>query len=210
MLANSKSIVKNLQLLSLIVIAAIVVASVNIAFAAPLTTPFVSPSSNYAGKASQYAVQFTTASTDTIAKIKMDFPTGTLLTNARVIDVNGIGVGTLSVVGDSLIYTVTSPQSISAGVQITLFVGKIANSPTAAPSNIAITTLNGSDGIIDGPTNGSFTLQTKLGSTLTVVDSTGKVGIGTSTPAEKLDVIGNIRLTGNIVSPNDICIGTCP
>ena len=187
-----------------------VVASINIAFAAPLTTPFVSPSSNYAGKASQYAIQFTTATTGTIAKVKMDFPALTLLTNARVIDATGIGAGTLSVVGDSLIYTVTSPQSISSGTEITIFVGKIANSSTAASSNVAITTLNGSDGIIDGPTNGSYTLQTKLGTTLTVVDSTGKVGIGTATPAEKLDVIGNIRLTGNIVSPNDICIGTCP
>jgi len=37
----------------------------------------------------------------------------------------------------------------------------------------------------------------------------GNVGIGT-TPSEKLDVDGNIRLTSNIVSPNDICIGNCP
>jgi len=42
------------------------------------------------------------------------------------------------------------------------------------------------------------------------VTSNGNVGIGTATPTEKLDVIGNIRLTGNIVSPNDICIGNCP
>ena len=35
------------------------------------------------------------------------------------------------------------------------------------------------------------------------------VGIGTTSPAQKLDVTGNIRLTGNIVSPNDICIGSC-
>jgi len=37
----------------------------------------------------------------------------------------------------------------------------------------------------------------------------GNVGIGTESPVETLDVRGNIRLTGNIVSPNDICIGTC-
>ena len=38
----------------------------------------------------------------------------------------------------------------------------------------------------------------------------GFVGIGTTNPIALLDVEGNIRLTGNIVSPNDICIGNCP
>lgn len=38
----------------------------------------------------------------------------------------------------------------------------------------------------------------------------GDVGIGTENPLEKLDVRGNIRLTGDIISPNDICIGSCP
>ena len=42
------------------------------------------------------------------------------------------------------------------------------------------------------------------------IDSTGNIGIGTVNPDEKLHVIGNIKLTGDIVSDNDICIGTCP
>lgn len=37
----------------------------------------------------------------------------------------------------------------------------------------------------------------------------GNVGIGTTTPTEKLDVAGNIKLSGNIVSDGDICIGSC-
>jgi len=48
------------------------------------------------------------------------------------------------------------------------------------------------------------------GNTETLTLDNGKVGIGTSSPLEKLQVNGNIRLTGNIVSLNDICIGTCP
>jgi len=35
------------------------------------------------------------------------------------------------------------------------------------------------------------------------------VGIGTASPQEKLDVNGNIKLSGNIVSDGDICIGAC-
>ena len=45
---------------------------------------------------------------------------------------------------------------------------------------------------------------------ISVLASNGFVGIGNALPIQKLDVAGNIRLTGNIVSPNDICIGTCP
>lgn len=45
---------------------------------------------------------------------------------------------------------------------------------------------------------------------LAIQRSTGNIGIGTVNPLEDLDVNGNIRLTGNIVSPNDICIGNCP
>jgi hypothetical protein len=45
------------------------------------------------------------------------------------------------------------------------------------------------------------------------IDSSGNVGIGTSSPAQKLDVSGNLRLSGSgtskIVSPNNICIGAC-
>ncbi len=52
--------------------------------------------------------------------------------------------------------------------------------------------------------------STNNGVRIAILAPSGNVGIGTTTPAEQLDVNGNIRLTGNIVSPNDICIGNCP
>ncbi len=36
----------------------------------------------------------------------------------------------------------------------------------------------------------------------------GRVGVGTDTPAERLDVNGNIKLNGNITSDGAICIGS--
>jgi len=45
---------------------------------------------------------------------------------------------------------------------------------------------------------------------ISIKTSDGNVGIGKQNPLEQLDVNGNIRLTGNIVSPNNICIGNCP
>lgn len=35
-------------------------------------------------------------------------------------------------------------------------------------------------------------------------------GIGTTQPSEALDVVGNIKLSGSVVSDGDICIGNCP
>lgn len=61
---------------------------------------------------------------------------------------------------------------------------------------------------IDGGQNAIQIVRNGLGVRSTDFPN-GNVGVGTVTPAEKLDVSGNIRLTGNIVSPNDICIGAC-
>lgn len=43
-----------------------------------------------------------------------------------------------------------------------------------------------------------------------VTTSNGFVGINDIAPAEQLSVNGNIKLTGNILSNGDICIGACP
>ena len=66
----------------------------------------------------------------------------------------------------------------------------------------------GANSYIHSP--GFATIDIFSGNTKTLTANNGRVGIGTGTPIEILDVVGNIRLTGNIVSPTDICIGTCP
>ena len=45
---------------------------------------------------------------------------------------------------------------------------------------------------------------------LSIQRATGNIGIGTIDPTELLDVNGNLRVRGNIVSTGDICIGNCP
>jgi len=60
--------------------------------------------------------------------------------------------------------------------------------------------------------NNAFTIwNPSAGFALLMDHTTGNVGLGTTSPQERLDVNGNIRLNGNILSAGgDICIGTCP
>ena len=44
---------------------------------------------------------------------------------------------------------------------------------------------------------------------LTIDRSSGNIGVGKTGPTEQLDVDGNIKLSGNILSNGDICIGAC-
>lgn len=48
-----------------------------------------------------------------------------------------------------------------------------------------------------------------VGSGKFLVNAIGNVGIGTTTPSKKLDVAGDIKFGGNLVSDGDICIGNC-
>jgi hypothetical protein len=50
-------------------------------------------------------------------------------------------------------------------------------------------------------TNNKIALSVKAGN--------GNVAIGHANPTEELDVNGDIKLSGNILSNGDICIGTC-
>ena len=46
------------------------------------------------------------------------------------------------------------------------------------------------------------------GVTRLFVGGSGNVGVGTASPSERLEVNGNIRLNGDILSDGEICIGS--
>jgi hypothetical protein len=70
------------------------------------------------------------------------------------------------------------------------------------------TAITGISGRQDTPTGSGLSF---LANRLEVmrIAYTGNVGIGTLSPTQKLDVSGNIKLSGSIVSDGDICIGKC-
>jgi hypothetical protein len=56
--------------------------------------------------------------------------------------------------------------------------------------------------------NSSLTFKTNNASAMTILNS-GNVGVGTTTPTEKLEVNGKLKIKDAIVSDGDICIGVC-
>lgn len=200
-----------LIIVGLIVTAAVIVS--NPALAASLTFPIANPSNPFLGKPAQYAIKFITATAGTIKTIDIKFPSGTVFgSTVEVVDVAGIGLGTTTFTDSggtapTVTYTVINPVSIPLGTKIFLFIVKVQNTSIEGNTLLTVTTKNTSGGIIDGPTDHSF----YLGTPPMYIDSTNlRVGIGTLTPTEKLEVNGNIKLTGTkkILGDGDICIGS--
>ena len=61
---------------------------------------------------------------------------------------------------------------------------------------------------VGSQSNHDFTIRTNNGEKVRIT-SGGNIGIGTTTPDAKLDVNGDIKLSGDIISDGYICIGTC-
>src|SRR5437867_9654702 len=107
--------------------------------AGALTNVFVMPSDNVFRSESYYIVAFTTATTGTIKTITMTFPSGFVLTNAKLIEVQNIGAGSIGISGQTITYTVNSAVSMSAGTAIKIMIGKMVNAATAS-NIVAVTT----------------------------------------------------------------------
>ena len=83
--------------------------------------------------------------------------------------------------------------------------GNSANSVGARFQNSAASSRNwniGSSGGGPSPAGSFFIYDDTASATRMSIDSSGNVGIGTASPAEKLDVVGNIKLSGNLVVAN--------
>jgi hypothetical protein len=115
----------------------------------------VVPMSNLATMQTTYDIIFTATSGGTIKTVEMTFGSNFNIASAtRLIENAGIGLGTLSVTGQTLKYTVNNAASISAGTVIRLEIARIiANLPGSF--TVSITTRNSGNGIIDGPTASS-------------------------------------------------------
>jgi hypothetical protein len=110
-------------------------------------------------------VTFITSTTGPIDKIRMDFPAGTGIGAAGIIERVGIGRGTLLKSGSSITYDVTSPVSIPAGTFIRFEMFGIKNPINPSTTFTAdISTRDSGGGLIDGPSPTNVYTIKKIGS----------------------------------------------
>jgi hypothetical protein len=111
--------------------------------------------------------------------------------------------------GQTVIYTVTTPVSVPSGTAISIELNSIVNPTTSGPYNITVTTRDGAGNIINGPTSGSISIIPAAASSIEVTGITDPVtaGMASDVTLTARDQYGNIATsyTGTIAfSSTDI------
>ena len=198
--------------------------SINTVFATnSITTIFASPANTFAGKGTQYVIKFDAIdTTSTVGSIKITFPSGTTTGNAQIAELTGFPGATFTSSGSSNVFTINISPATKPTNPVFIFLAKVGNTATSGGPSLTVTTYPSSNGVgtpIDSGT-ASFTIANNLGGVLYLNDTTSNVGIGTSTPQKKLDVKGDVQVSGYIYSTNSsslkiipsnggsVCIGT--
>ncbi len=133
--------------------------TLNTVSAAELTRVSVTPASNVINESANYAFFITTATTATINKIEISFPSSFDTSGIRLIERSNIGSGSLSTAGSIITYTPDTPESVSAGTTIKFEIGRII-ATTEGTFTVSVKTLNSGGGTIDGPTeSGPFIIK---------------------------------------------------
>jgi hypothetical protein len=113
-----------------------------------------SQTNNFVASKAYYDISFRTATAGVIKSIVMDFPAGTSVGSALIVEATGIGPGTLAAsAGEVLTYTVTNAVSVPALTNIRIQISNINNPATPSASFIlTVQTRNPANAIINGPT----------------------------------------------------------
>lgn len=158
-----------------------------------------SPGSSYAGKLNMWTSD-----------------SGGTLHNRLVIDTGGrVGISTttpaaqLDVSSSDLSNIIIESQNTGSFASLQMSGGGEYATPSQIWSGGSTYSLFGGSGSLNLESKGAMTFLTGGYNEQMRIDSSGKIGIGTANPSAKLDVAGDIKTSGNIISDGDICIGTC-
>src|SRR5437867_4081286 len=144
--------------------------------AGALTNVFALPSNNLFKGSAFYNVGFTTATTGTIKTIEITYPGGFNVAGAKLIQSQGTGAGSISVIGQVVKYTITTPVSVTAPKGMSILIANIVN-PAIASNQVSVTTKDASAVIIDGPTNSATFSLTSVSFSMLAGNSIGTTKI---------------------------------
>jgi hypothetical protein len=118
------------------------------------------PTNDLVNSRAWYQVIFTTGTTAPIKQVEVDFPPGTNIANAQLVDTAGLGPGTYTVSGQTITYTVASEVSVPANTELRLQYDNILNPSIPDPDlTVRITTKDTAGAVVDSGTSLAYEIR---------------------------------------------------
>jgi len=135
------------------------VAHYYIASASP-TANQVYPTNDIVNSRAWYQVIFTTGTTAPIKQVEVDFPSGTNIVNAKLLDTAGLGPGIYTISGQTITYTLAPEVLVPTNTELRLHYDNILN-PSLPDANLTvrITTKDSAGSVIDSGTSLAYKIR---------------------------------------------------
>lgn len=130
-----------------------------IASASP-TANQVYPTNDIVNSRAWYQVIFTTGTTSPIKQVDVDFPSGTNIENAKLLDTGGLGPGIYTISGQTITYTLAPEVLVPTNTELRLHYDNILN-PSLPDANLTvrITTKDSAGSVIDSGTSLAYKIR---------------------------------------------------
>ncbi len=118
------------------------------------------PTNDLVNSRAWYQVIFTTGTTAPIKQVEVDFPPGTNIANAKLVDTAGLGPGTFTISGQTITYTVAPEVLVPANTELRLQYDNILN-PSIPDANLTvrISTKDTAGSVIDSGTSLAYKIR---------------------------------------------------
>ena len=135
------------------------VAHYYIASASP-TANQVYPTNDIVNSRAWYQVIFTTGTTSPIKQVEVDFPSGTNIANAKLLDTGGLGPGIYTISGQTITYTLAPEVLVPTNAELRLQFDNILN-PSVPDANltVGITTKDSAGSVVDSGTSLAYKIR---------------------------------------------------
>ena len=95
------------------------------------------PTSDLVNSRAWYQVIFTTGTTAAIKEVEVDFPPGTNIVGAKLVDASGLGPGTYKISGQTITYTLAPEVLVPANTELRLLYDNLLN-PSIPDANLTV------------------------------------------------------------------------